>query len=52
MHILSSQDTLEKTEILIKKHDAFEKAAAAQEERFIALQQLTSVCLKTLLFEI
>ena len=30
-------------ENLIKKHEAFEKAAAAQEERFAALERLTTV---------
>ena len=28
---------------MIKKHEAFEKAAAAQEERFAALERLTTV---------
>jgi len=28
---------------LIKKHEAFEKSAAAQEERFAALERLTTV---------
>ena len=32
-----------KVENLIKKHEAFEKAAAAQEERFAALERLTTV---------
>ena len=30
-------------ENLIKKHEAFEKSAAAQEERFAALERLTTV---------
>jgi hypothetical protein len=30
-------------ENLIKKHEAFEKAASAQEERFAALERLTTV---------
>jgi spectrin beta len=33
-------------ENLIKKHEAFEKAAAAQEERFAALERLTTVSAK------
>ena len=36
-------------ENLIKKHEAFEKAAAAQEERFAALERLTTVRLSFLL---
>ena len=28
---------------MIKKHEAFEKAAATQEERFAALERLTTV---------
>jgi len=35
-------------ENLIKKHEAFEKAAAAQEERFAALERLTTFELKEL----
>ena len=31
-------------EKLIKKHEAFEKSAATQEERFLALERLTTVC--------
>ena len=30
-------------EALIKKHEAFEKSAATQEERFAALERLTTV---------
>ena len=33
---------------MIKKHEAFEKAAAAQEERFVALEKLTTFELKEL----
>lgn len=36
-------DTLDETLALLKKHFAFERAAATQEERFLALQKLTSV---------
>ena len=39
------QDTLDAVENLIKKHEAFEKSAATQEERFAALEKLTTVCL-------
>ena len=35
--------TIDEVENLIKKHEAFEKSAAAQEERFIALRRLTTV---------
>lgn len=34
---------LEETIKLIKKHEAFEKSAFAQEERFLALEKLTTV---------
>ncbi|XP_048516280.1 spectrin beta chain isoform X2 [Athalia rosae] len=34
--------TIDDVENLIKKHEAFEKSAAAQEERFSALQRLTT----------
>jgi len=37
------QDTLDAVEILLKKHEAFEKSAATQEERFAALEKLTTV---------
>ena len=37
------QDTLDAVENLIKKHEAFEKAAATQEERFAALEKPTTV---------
>lgn len=36
--------TIDEVENLIKKHEAFEKSAAAQEERFSALERLTTVC--------
>lgn len=35
--------TIDEVENLIKKHEAFEKSAIAQEERFIALERLTTV---------
>jgi len=37
------QHTIDEVENLIKKHEAFEKSAAAQEERFSALHRLTTV---------
>ena len=37
------QHTIDEVENLIKRHEAFEKAAAAQEERFVALERLTTV---------
>uniref|UniRef100_A0A5S6QYZ5 Spectrin beta chain n=1 Tax=Trichuris muris TaxID=70415 RepID=A0A5S6QYZ5_TRIMR len=40
--------TLEEVIKLIKKHEAFEKSAAAQEERFQALEKLTTFELKEL----
>ena len=42
-------DTLDAVENLIKKHEAFEKSAATQEERFSALEKLTSVSTCTIL---
>ncbi|XP_074662524.1 spectrin beta chain-like isoform X4 [Tubulanus polymorphus] len=39
-------ETLAEVEKLIKKHEAFEKAAATQEERFAALERLTTFELK------
>merc|ERR1719225_2418917 len=48
---LKSEDlghTIDEVENLIKKHEAFEKAAAAQEERFVALERLTTFELKEL----
>jgi len=38
--------TIDEVENLIKKHEAFEKAAAAQEDRFSALERLTTFELK------
>lgn len=35
--------SIDDVENLIKKHEAFEKSAAAQEERFGALERLTTV---------
>ena len=35
--------TIDEVEQLLKKHEAFEKSAAAQEERFSALERLTTV---------
>ena len=43
------QQTIDEVENLIKKHEAFEKAAAAQEERFAALERLTTVSYTILL---
>merc|ERR1712001_419190 len=40
--------SIDEVENLIKKHEAFEKAAAAQEERFAALERLTTFELKEL----
>merc|ERR1712071_8927 len=40
--------TIDEVENLIKKHEAFEKSAAAQEERFAALERLTTYELKEL----
>lgn len=37
------QMTIDQVENLIKKHEAFEKSAIAQEERFCALERLTTV---------
>merc|ERR1712073_198175 len=48
---LKSEDlghTIDEVENLIKRHEAFEKAAAAQEERFAALERLTTFELKEL----
>jgi hypothetical protein len=42
--------TIDEVENLIKKHEAFEKAAAAQEERFAALERLTTVSCKEFIF--
>ncbi|XP_067118329.1 spectrin beta chain isoform X2 [Centruroides vittatus] len=40
--------TIDEVEQLIKKHEAFEKSATAQEERFAALERLTTFELKEL----
>ncbi|KAH8380943.1 spectrin beta chain isoform X1 [Drosophila serrata] len=47
-YLLSSElgHTIDEVENLIKKHEAFEKSAAAQEERFSALERLTTFELK------
>ncbi|XP_060584243.1 spectrin beta chain-like isoform X5 [Ruditapes philippinarum] len=39
-------DTLDAVENLLKKHEAFEKSAATQEERFAALEKLTTFEMK------
>ncbi|XP_052270062.1 spectrin beta chain-like isoform X3 [Dreissena polymorpha] len=39
-------DTLDAVENLLKKHEAFEKSAATQEERFAALEKLTTFEIK------
>jgi hypothetical protein len=45
------QHTIDEVENLIKKHEAFEKSAAAQEERFGALERLTTVSTDIFLFQ-
>ena len=40
---ITFQRSLEEVIKLIKKHEAFEKSAQAQEERFQALEKLTTV---------
>ena len=40
-----SQNSLDEVEKLIKRHEAFEKALYCQEERFTALEKLTTVSL-------
>ena len=42
--------SIDEVENLIKKHEAFEKAAAAQEERFAALERLTTVSSRSKIF--
>lgn len=37
------QETLAAVEALLKKHEAFERSMATQEERFAALERLTTV---------
>lgn len=51
-YLMSSElgHTIDEVENLIKKHEAFEKSAAAQEERFIALRRLTTVSRELKLF--
>lgn len=51
-YLLSSElgHTIDEVENLIKKHEAFEKSAAAQEERFSALERLTTV-MKNMIFQ-
>jgi spectrin beta len=39
-------DTLAAVEMLLKKHEAFERSAATQEERFLALERLTTLELR------
>ena len=43
--------TIDEVENLIKKHEAFEKAASAQEERFAALERLTTVSDENICFD-
>ena len=43
LHSENFGDNLDTVETLIKKHEAFEKSAATQEERFAALERLTMV---------
>lgn len=47
-YLLSKEygSTLDAVEALIKKHEAFEKSAATQEERFAALERLTTFEIK------
>ncbi|XP_039294197.1 spectrin beta chain isoform X2 [Nilaparvata lugens] len=49
-YLMSSElgHTIDEVENLIKKHEAFEKSATAQEERFCALERLTTFELKDL----
>ncbi|KAI5643315.1 spectrin repeat domain-containing protein [Phthorimaea operculella] len=49
-YLLSSElgHTIDEVESLIKKHEAFEKSAAAQEDRFSALQRLTTSLYNTI----
>ena len=44
--------TIDEVENLIKKHEAFEKAASAQEERFAALERLTTVSDEMFVFDV
>ena len=47
INVFCQQHTIDEVENLIKKHEAFEKAAAAQEERFVALERLTTVIFRS-----
>ena len=47
LNVFCQQHTIDEVENLIKKHEAFEKAAAAQEERFVALERLTTVIFRS-----
>ena len=49
-YLFMFQHTTDEVENLIKKHKAFEKSAAAQEERFGTLERLTTVSTDLLLF--
>lgn len=51
-YLMSSElgHTIDEVENLIKKHEAFEKSAAAQEERFGALERLTTVRYNVIFF--
>lgn len=42
-HVGNSMDDVEK---LLKKHEAFEKSTVTWEERFSALERLTTVCMQ------
>ena len=44
LSIVFLQETLDIVETLLKKHEAFERSASTQEERFNALERLTTVC--------
>jgi len=48
LHSSEFGQSIDEVENLIKKHEAFEKACAAQEERFAALERLTTYELKEL----
>lgn len=48
VHSKDVGETLAALEILVKKHDAFEKTLSTQEERFIALENLTTMELNAL----
>jgi hypothetical protein len=44
------QHSIDEVEKLMRKHQAFENAAAAQEERFAALERLTTVIFSQIIF--